>query len=358
MARNGKIARLPQGVRSHLNSRLQDGHDGNQILTWLNSLPAVRRVLADYFGNHPINEQNLTDWRQGGYQEWLACQDIAAQAAQLAASREDLQELAPGQSPAELLAAAITFRCHAILAGQPAELDDKALIQVRALGHLCHAVAKVLRGEQNAARLKMETERWELERERMRAENEEAEKSRIRAALSARFMTLMKLPEWIDKLGGGPRAAIAAGILREIQMCQDPAHFHSEIIGDSPEAFDRYVEEQVKKAPPRKTEIESAAEACRQMDAALGINKNGEMPSRIPRRTKSHRPPCHRGAPRSNRVRKVHKAHKVHAVHPAPPPADPPTPTEDVASSVPLDPQPSTPPPPIIAEPAINPNQA
>jgi hypothetical protein len=355
MARNGKIARLPQGVRSHLNSRLQDGHDGNQILTWLNSLPAVRRVLADNFGDHPINEQNLSEWRQGGYQEWLLCQDIAAQAAQLAASREDLQELAPGQSPAELLTAAITFRCNAILAGQPAELDDKALIQVRALGHLCHAVAKVLRGEQNAARLKMETERWELERERMRAENEEAEKTRLRAALSARFMTLMKVPEWLDKMGGGPRAAIAAGILREIQMCQDPAHFHSEIIGDSPEAFDRYVEEQVKKAPPRKTEIESAAEACRQMDAALGIGKNGEMPSRIPRRTKPHHHSRHRVRPPSHRV---HKVHKVHAVHQAPPPADPPTPTEDVASSLPLDPPPSAPTPPIIADPAINPNQA
>jgi hypothetical protein len=168
-------------------------------------------------------------------------------------------------------------------------------------------------------------------------------------------MTLMKVPEWLDKMGGGPRAAIAAGILREIQMCQDPAHFHSEIIGDSPEAFDRYVEEQVKKAPPRKTEIESAAEACRQMDAALGIGKDGEMPSRIPRRSKPQHHPRHRVPRPSNRVYKVHK---VHAVHPAPPPADAPTPTEDVASSLPLDPQPSPPTPPILAELEINPNQA
>ena len=264
---------------------------------------------------------------------------------------------APGQSPADLLAAAVTYRYTAILAGQGPELDESALIQFRALGNICQAVAKLRRGEQNAARLKMEIERWELEREELRAENQEAERSRLRAALSARFMTAMKVTEWYNKLGGGPLAVIAAGVLREIQMCQDPAHFHSDIIGNrTPAELDRWVKEQVKKAPPRKTEIESAAEACRQMDAALGIGKDGEMTSRPRRRSKPHRRPRHRVAPRSHRV---HKVHKVHTVHPAPPPADPPAHSDDVAedvvSSVPLDPAPAL--PAIGANPSLNPDQ-
>ncbi len=361
MARIGKIARLSAGIRSQLNSRLLNGGEGKQIVGWLNSLPEVKQILADSFDGHPINEQNLTDWRQGGYEEWLAHQDILAQAAQLAADQHELAAAAPGKSLPDHLASAVSFRYAAILAAQGLEMDEKSLRQLKSLGRLCQAVSKLRRDEQNAARLKFESERWELEREELRAENEEAEKNRLRAALSARFMTAMKITEWYNKMGGGPLAAIAAGVLREIQMCQDPANFHSDILGNrTPEEMDRWVAEQVKKAPPRKTEIESAAEACRQMDAALGIGKDGEMTSRPRRRRKPHRRPRHRAAPRSNRVHKIHKVHRVHqvhAVHRAPPPADPPTPTEDVASSLRPDSAPPLEPPPCAPATEINPNQ-
>ena len=98
MARIGKIGRLPQAVRAQLNSRLQDGHEGKLIVRWLNSLPEVKQVLAEGFDGRPISEQNLTDWRQGGYQEWVAYQEILAQAGDLAANHQALQNVAPGQS--------------------------------------------------------------------------------------------------------------------------------------------------------------------------------------------------------------------------------------------------------------------
>jgi hypothetical protein len=85
MARIGKIARLPKAVRAQLNTRLQDGAEGKQIVHWLNSLPEVKDVLAEKFEGRPINEQNLTNWRQGGYEDWLAHQEILALAAKLAA---------------------------------------------------------------------------------------------------------------------------------------------------------------------------------------------------------------------------------------------------------------------------------
>jgi hypothetical protein len=81
MARIGKIARLPGAVRAQLNTRLQDGAEGKQIADWLNSLPEVKERLTEKFEGRPINEQNLTNWRQGGYKEWLAHQEILAQAA-------------------------------------------------------------------------------------------------------------------------------------------------------------------------------------------------------------------------------------------------------------------------------------
>jgi len=73
--RIGKIARLPLEIREQLNHRLQNGETGSAILNWLNQLPATAGVLAEQFDAQPINKQNLSDWRQGGYQDWLRHQD-------------------------------------------------------------------------------------------------------------------------------------------------------------------------------------------------------------------------------------------------------------------------------------------
>ena len=82
----GKIARLSRAVRAQLNPRLLDGEEGKQIALWLNSLPEVNERLAEKFEGRPINEQNLSNWRQGGYEDWLAHQEIPALAAKLAAN--------------------------------------------------------------------------------------------------------------------------------------------------------------------------------------------------------------------------------------------------------------------------------
>ena len=103
MARYGKIARLPRGIRAQLNARLQDGGSGKQILTWLNSLAEVRRALAENFDARPINKQNLSAWRLRGYEEWLAWQDVLALAQVLAASQRDMESVSPGGEAGEVL---------------------------------------------------------------------------------------------------------------------------------------------------------------------------------------------------------------------------------------------------------------
>src|SRR5580700_10403956 len=70
-ARRGKIARLPHAIREEINQRLLDGLPGVEILAWLNALPEVRDVLAKYFNGSPISEDNLSQWRHGGYVGWL-----------------------------------------------------------------------------------------------------------------------------------------------------------------------------------------------------------------------------------------------------------------------------------------------
>jgi hypothetical protein len=70
LTRIGKIARLPVSIRRQLNERLNNGQLSPEILPWLNSLPEVRRVTAKFFARHPINAQNLSDWRRGGFLDW------------------------------------------------------------------------------------------------------------------------------------------------------------------------------------------------------------------------------------------------------------------------------------------------
>lgn len=72
MANYGKIARLPRKIRDELNRRLDDGEAGVDLVVWLNQLPAVKKVLRERFGGRPINEVNLTEWKNGGYANWQA----------------------------------------------------------------------------------------------------------------------------------------------------------------------------------------------------------------------------------------------------------------------------------------------
>ena len=71
ITRKGKIARLPFAVRCELNHRLRENEPGPVILAWVNALPETHAVLDKWFAEQPITPQNLTDWRQGGYIDWL-----------------------------------------------------------------------------------------------------------------------------------------------------------------------------------------------------------------------------------------------------------------------------------------------
>src|SRR5256885_6727473 len=58
--RNGKIARLPDAVRKIVNQMLDDNCYYRQI--------AARLAELGYSGIRP---QNLSEWRKGGYRDWL-----------------------------------------------------------------------------------------------------------------------------------------------------------------------------------------------------------------------------------------------------------------------------------------------
>jgi hypothetical protein len=117
MARTGKIARLPESVRTQLNHRLRDGALGPQLLPWLNDLPEVQAVLTEHFSGQPINAANLSDWRKGGFADWRRARDTHAD------RLERTRELAGmSRELAQASGANLTEGAAAILAGQILEV--------------------------------------------------------------------------------------------------------------------------------------------------------------------------------------------------------------------------------------------
>jgi hypothetical protein len=71
MTRNGKIARLSSHIREQLNTRIFNGEMGKQILKWLNQVPEVKGNAMLLEESPIISESNLTNWKNGGYRDWL-----------------------------------------------------------------------------------------------------------------------------------------------------------------------------------------------------------------------------------------------------------------------------------------------
>jgi len=165
LTRNGKIARLPKAVRDELNRRLQDGQLAAPLVAWLNGLPEVQAALTQT-GAEPIREQNLSEWRKGGYRDWLATQEALELAARLA---EDAVELnVAGRPPlTDTLALWLAAR-YAVATRQVTQAEGAE--GWRLLRELCADIVELRRGDHSAARLKIEQERLERECEKTEEE--------------------------------------------------------------------------------------------------------------------------------------------------------------------------------------------
>jgi hypothetical protein len=189
MTRNGKIARLPRTIRDELNHRLQDGEQGKNLVPWLNALPEAQAVLAREFGGRNISEQNLSEWKSGGYRDWQAQQDALAQTRELAADAKELTEATDGRLT-DHLATVLAARYAAALLGWNGEVSDEFRGKLAALRCLCQDIVELRRGDHSGARINMEREK--LERQREKTEEEVVE----------HFKSWAKTPEireWMSK---------------------------------------------------------------------------------------------------------------------------------------------------------------
>ncbi len=157
--RVGKIGHLPKSIRDQVNCRLLDGQTGVRLVKWLNSLPETKDALATDFGGRDINEQNLTEWKQGGYQDWLAQQELRVCAGNVAQDGQELATVSDG-SLANHLATVLSARYAALMSGWKGDINDDFQRRARGLGVLCHDIAQLRRGDNHLDRLRLDRERF------------------------------------------------------------------------------------------------------------------------------------------------------------------------------------------------------
>ncbi len=171
-SRNGKIARLPKAVREQLNRRLEDGETARSLVEWLNGLPEVQALVQREFGGHAIREQNLSQWKNGGYQDWLRHQEALELAGMLHEQAEEMeaQAGAEGQIPMnEVLSLWLSAR-YALATREVAAAEGPEAWKL--LRQLCGDVAKLRRVEQQEERLALLGQKLDLEKERVEVQRE------------------------------------------------------------------------------------------------------------------------------------------------------------------------------------------
>lgn len=211
MSRIGKIARLPRYLRSQLNERIEDGEPGRPLLEWLNALPAVRDTLAEHFGGRPISEQNLSEWKQGGFKDWQRHQETRALARGFLAEAEELEEEI-GATPlpdrlSETVALALARLLREAVDGEPGPEQRSAILEiVRELG-------RWRQGDRQMEERHREDEIWEAELEAKEAEQEAQDKAKLRGLESGIKHTKVRTKYMGDMLRKEYREGMKAGTL-------------------------------------------------------------------------------------------------------------------------------------------------
>jgi hypothetical protein len=180
--RNGKIARLPLDIREQLNARLSDGEPGNRLVEWLNSIPDVIKVMAEQFDGRPINENNISEWRQGGYEEWATLRSFLDETHILSENAGQISDT--GISSEHLHMVLLAYHAHLL---QNFEIMPEAAfkLKVDALKKLTASLMNMRRAELQEARMELQRERLELLREKQSLQSVSSSKAVVSTSRNA-----------------------------------------------------------------------------------------------------------------------------------------------------------------------------
>ncbi|MDR3404929.1 MAG: hypothetical protein P4L99_20665 [Chthoniobacter sp.] len=176
--RNGKIARLPKAIRDELNQRLQDGIEGKSLVEWLNGLPEVQSLVQTQFDGYPIREQNLSQWKKGGYRDWVHLQQALELARHLYEGTDELS--AVQKDPRRLSEVLALWTASRYTVSTREIADTKGREGWQRLREMCTDVIKLRRIDQHAERLELQRGRLALQEKQFEFTREQATKKEAR----------------------------------------------------------------------------------------------------------------------------------------------------------------------------------
>lgn len=164
-ARTGKIARLPAAAREELNRRLVENEPASKILPWLNGLPEMGVIIAEMgeAGGHqvgPVDDRNLSEWRKGGFADWLRRRERIEETRELARWSTQMAK-AGGGDISEGAAAILSGQILEVLEGltELRESGGDAAAVAKAVEQVTVALSRVRRGDHDRRKLELDRER-------------------------------------------------------------------------------------------------------------------------------------------------------------------------------------------------------
>jgi hypothetical protein len=213
----GKIGRLYKSTRDELGRRIEDGEPGKELVKWLNGLSGVQRVLKEQFGERPITEQNLSEWKQTGHPEWLRQQETRSLVSRLTEQAEDLGEASDGQEIsdlfASLLAAELTRLATALL---EKETDPEKRWQ--RLREVHRELSQLRRDDHRAVRTMIKRDRWNRQVEREDEEDLERMREKSKNGMIDACFSEMHKEINVKAFGGGEYGKRMAELIHRIRF--------------------------------------------------------------------------------------------------------------------------------------------
>ncbi len=215
MTRVGKIARLSQHLREQLNRRIEDGEPGRQLVEWLNSCDEVRDTLDEHFGGRPITEQNLSEWKQGGFKDWQHHQEARALARGFLAEAEELEEEIGDTPLTDRLSETVALALARLL--REAVSGEKGPEQRMAILEIAREFSRLRRQDHQTERLRREQEIWEQKQAAERKAEIKAMKEEIsHAEIFTQVYGNMLRREYCEGIEAGTLDPERAAELREL----------------------------------------------------------------------------------------------------------------------------------------------
>jgi hypothetical protein len=162
--RNGKIAHLPRALRDRINLALYNRCPAKELAHALNQLPEVQAVMAQYFNGKPIRQQNISEWKLGGYRDWLHHRQILEQQRELTADAQALSDTAKGT--AESLFGLLTLNYTHLMMNRDKDTPEEFEQKRKELSLVSQDISRMHRCHINTRRVEVQEARLERDEEK------------------------------------------------------------------------------------------------------------------------------------------------------------------------------------------------